>query len=660
MKTKLAILALCVLFNLQQSRAQTLVGDRVPNINCIYPPGAFLQNGGRIIDITKPPFNAKGDGVSDDTDAFVKAYDFVLYRGDSIGWTKAWPDKGEASHIIYIPNGTYLVSNTIIYSGELRDCHWAPGHAEQVAWIRFIGQSRDKTIIQLKDNCPGFEAGKNKAVLSYGKFHFNNAVARNSLRNLTVNTGKGNPGATGVKFSGANNASISNLKVVSDDGSGSVGLDVSISTTIGYYHDIIIDGFDYGMKMTPYHFNHPVVEFLTLKNQNKSGLLFENGGGSFRKIKSENSVPAVSITVEGAHAVILDSEFSGKDAEAPAINISNGHLFARNININGYKNSIEKDGKAVSNTSIDEYVSDEVKEYFPGQPKKSMNLPIKETPVRWYGQYFREWGNVLDFGAVGDGKTDDTKAIQKAFNSGSKIIYFPKGDYVMSGIIKIPAEVEIVEGLYCSFWGGQFEVSEMSDKPLFLNDFTLWNEETEVRKACVLHKSLRTLVMNNVASYALVYKNTAKDEGGDVFANAVNGFKYENNIHHQNVWMRFVNTEHRGNKKFVFDTDSKVWVFGFKTEGSTLNFWSRNNAQVEILGGLVNQRAGHFEQVNTSFKNENAKISIVAYTNGPGDEWFDYLIEDVVNGRKILLTGDDFPERKKNYKDWIIPLYTNY
>ena len=96
----------------------------------------------------------------------------------------------------------------------------------------------------------------------------------------------------------------------------------------------------------------------------------------------------------------------------PAIFISKGHLFARNINVKGYANSVIKNGKTVLNEDIDEYVSDGVKEYFPGQPKKSMNLPIIETPVRWYGQNFKEWANVLDFGAVGDGKTDDTKAIQ--------------------------------------------------------------------------------------------------------------------------------------------------------------------------------------------------------------------------------------------------------
>src|SRR5690606_4897983 len=38
-------------------------------------------------------------------------------------------------------------------------------------------------------------------------------------------------------------------------------------------------------------------------------------------------------------------------------------------------------------------------------------------------------GNVQKFGAVGDGKTDDTAAVQKAINAGVGEVFFPKGIY---------------------------------------------------------------------------------------------------------------------------------------------------------------------------------------------------------------------------------------
>lgn len=44
--------------------------------------------------------------------------------------------------------------------------------------------------------------------------------------------------------------------------------------------------------------------------------------------------------------------------------------------------------------------------------------------------------NVRDFGAVGDGKTDDTAAIRHAVeysqrDGGDGVVYFPPGDYVI-------------------------------------------------------------------------------------------------------------------------------------------------------------------------------------------------------------------------------------
>ncbi len=45
--------------------------------------------------------------------------------------------------------------------------------------------------------------------------------------------------------------------------------------------------------------------------------------------------------------------------------------------------------------------------------------------------------NVKDFGAVGDGVTDDTNAIQHAFNDGDGLIEFDRGNYLVSKTIEI-------------------------------------------------------------------------------------------------------------------------------------------------------------------------------------------------------------------------------
>jgi parallel beta-helix repeat protein len=50
--------------------------------------------------------------------------------------------------------------------------------------------------------------------------------------------------------------------------------------------------------------------------------------------------------------------------------------------------------------------------------------------------------NVLDYGAVGDGTTDDKAAIQSAINSGYTV-YFPKGTYKVASVISVPTGMRL-------------------------------------------------------------------------------------------------------------------------------------------------------------------------------------------------------------------------
>jgi hypothetical protein len=76
-----------------------------------------------IVDVTWPPYSAKGDGKTDDTKAIQQALD----------------DHPAGGAIIYLPNGTYLVSDTLRWPQGPR------GGLEQKNTI-LQGQSRDKAV----------------------------------------------------------------------------------------------------------------------------------------------------------------------------------------------------------------------------------------------------------------------------------------------------------------------------------------------------------------------------------------------------------------------------------------------------------------------------------------------------------------------------------
>lgn len=63
--------------------------------------------------------------------------------------------------------------------------------------------------------------------------------------------------------------------------------------------------------------------------------------------------------------------------------------------------------------------------------------------ARTYQDKNRDIVSVKDFGAVGDGTTDDTSAIQAALNSNPTLLIFPKGTYKV-GILDIKANIEIM------------------------------------------------------------------------------------------------------------------------------------------------------------------------------------------------------------------------
>lgn len=226
------------------SKTDRLLGSTDSSYHSVvYPDNLYRHNNSRgfVFDITQPPYNADPSGQEDCSDAFIKVYDEIV-----AGVKQAKESYTSTAPIIYLPEGTYKVTKTIIYSGEpfVKNGH------EQITHIRFRGANRDKTTIRLADASPGFEKGANQPVISYAKSTTtkNNQVSSNFFEDLTINTGKGNPGAVALRFHGANNEAVRNVRIYSEDRQGAIGLDMPIGACQGVYKHIEIEGFDYGAQ----------------------------------------------------------------------------------------------------------------------------------------------------------------------------------------------------------------------------------------------------------------------------------------------------------------------------------------------------------------------------------------------------------------------------
>ena len=561
----------CAQTTTQNAQGSTVEFDRTraAQQNIVFPDDA------NIINVKAAPYLAKGDGVTDDTEAVRKAFN--------------------STGLIYFPNGTYLVSAGFE----------PPRRKGKVPSRRVLqGQSTAGTVIKIKDNTAAF--GDTSKPLGLFKMSYAPEQAfRNGVRNLTIDTGKGNPGAIGMQFYASNQGGMHHVVIRSGDGQGRIGLDLNFSGNNGplLVKDIRVSGFDVGIDGGSGHLN--TFEHVLVENQNKIGF-YAQSYAFVRGFESKQKHPIPAVLTKGHSLVtLIDATCEGEGAAAV---VAGGEsVLVRNLRTVGYDAAIRRGENITKGPRVAEWTAQPVNTLFPSPPR-SLGLPIKETPeVPWDDP--KTWANVLKFGPPRDNTKkkrdafDITENFQKAIDSGATTIYFPRltntdGDkdkYHLSGTVFVRGNVRRIIGMENEF---REPVGAIESKNEAAHDASLGKDipgRIVVEKGAapvvvierfdsiygdfsIENRSPRTLVVSSGFAQSISLLPGA----GDLFVEDL-CFAYLD-INGQNVWMRQANMEASylstvdKPRPNVRQNGGTLWVHGLKTEQNRTKLWVKNGA----------------------------------------------------------------------------------
>jgi polygalacturonase len=390
---------------------------------------------------TPQNFLVTADGKTDVSDALQKA----------INTLKATHNFG----VLFIPQGTYLITKTIYIPQA----------------IRLIGYGDKRPEFVLGKNSPGFQKAdsSDKGKAKY-MFWFTSRVVQpgqpvsdagagtfySAMSNINLKIDDGNPYAIALRTHFAQHSFVSHIDI--HIGNGKAGIfDVGNELS-----DVRFFDGDYGIYTTK---PSPGWQFMMLdtyfEGQRKAAIDTREAGLTIVRMRVNHVPKVIDIASNYMEKLFMeDCRFS--DISGPAITISlaenaGSQTSLRNIDCSNVPMliSFRETGKSVPGAGS----VYKVKNFMHGLQMSSLQadavintitdiIPLTSLPALAKKDIpelppINTWVNIQKLGATGDGKTDDTKAIQAAIDQ-YPVIYVPQGWYKVSQTIKLKPNTVLI------------------------------------------------------------------------------------------------------------------------------------------------------------------------------------------------------------------------
>lgn len=391
---------------------------------------------------------AVADGRADDTAAIQEALN-------------AASNKGEGG-VVFLPSGRYRITRSLLVPLA----------------VRLYGVGPTRPVLVLGANTPGFQKGVANMVVFTGGDQYtvgkvpvpvksavpysenvrdaNSATFYSAMSNVDFEIGDGNPAAAAVRLRTAQHSYLSHMDFHIGSGLAGVYMVGNESFDLKFY------GGRYGIltEKTSPAWQYTLMDS-TFEGQREAAIRGHEAGLTLINTSIRNTPVGIEIS-RGYGDWLWGKDVRFENVSKAAVIISNEDNVYTQV---GFDNAVAKNtpvfarfrdsGKTVPGYGAAYRISEfnyglmlpglgdtgKFATNVKGEALKAM--PAQRAPVMRTLPATKHWASVRDYGAVGDGVTDDTAAVQKAIDS-NRVVYLPQGFYMVQDTIRLKPDSVLV------------------------------------------------------------------------------------------------------------------------------------------------------------------------------------------------------------------------